>query len=92
MRCRQQGVSRCLVPPTATPAGIDFTSRGLHVCVEFGVSDGLAGMTVFAAPADADAAPGMGVLHFAPPPEHARAIGRALLALADAAERGKEVR
>lgn len=76
----------------AHPGEISFTSDGMYVCVEFGVSNGLAGVTVFAAPADEDAAPGMGVLHFAPPPEHARAIGRALLALADAAERGKEVR
>ena len=74
--------------PIPAPAEISFTSRGLHVCVEFGVSRGLAGVTVFAAPADADAAPGMEVLHFASAPEHARAIGRALLALADAAERG----
>lgn len=76
----------------AHPGEISFTSDGMYVCVEFGISNGLAGVTVFAAPADEDAAPGMGVLHFAPPPEHARAIGRALLALADAAERGKEAR
>lgn len=72
----------------ARPGGISFTSDGMHVCVEFAVSNGRADVTVFAAPADADAAPGMGVLHFAPPPEQARAIGRTLLALADAAERG----
>lgn len=72
------------------PGEISFTSDGMYVCVEFSVLNGSAGVTVFAAPADEDAAPGMGVLHFAPPPEHARAIGRALLALADAAERGKE--
>lgn len=72
----------------ARPGGISFTSGGMHVCVEFGVSNGLAGVTVFAAPADENAAPGMGVLHVAPPPAQARAIGRALLALADAAERG----
>ena len=78
-----------LVPPSIpAPAEISFTSRGQHVCVEFGVSNGLADLTVFVAPADTDAAPGMGVLHFAPAPDQARAIGRMLLALADAAERG----
>lgn len=78
-----------LAPPSiSTPAEINFTSRGQHVCVEFGVSNGLAALTVFVAPADADAAPGMGVLHLAPAPEQARAIARTLLALADAAERG----
>ena len=68
------------------PAEVGFTGGGMHVRVEFGISNGLAGMTVFVAPADEDAAPGMGVLSFASPPEQARVIGRALLALADAAE------
>lgn len=74
--------------PEGCPAEITFTSRGQHVCVEFGISNGLADLTVFVAPADADADPGMGVLRLAPAPEQARAIARTLLALADAAERG----
>lgn len=68
------------------PAEVGFTSGEMHVRVEFDISNGLAGMTVFVAPADEEAAPGMGVLRFASPPEQARVIGRALLALADAAE------
>ena len=43
--------------PIPAPAEISFTSRGLHVCVEFGVSNGLAAMTVFVAPADDPARP-----------------------------------
>ena len=54
-------------PSRACPAEIGFDSGGLHVRVEFGVSNGSAGMTVFVAPADEDAAPGMDVLHLAPP-------------------------